>query len=544
MTCLTSKLAASVGLIILSVLAPVALLGQNPAEDSREKIATDQARLAEQYELLEQKLFSLYQYEQDQNPERSELLQRAYQQSREKLTLDQITAVVRLLEQARLRDAESSQVAVSKHLEELLALLQSEDRSQRVRNEIDRYKEYLKEVNRILRIQQGIRGQAENGDQGSRLQDAQQQNADRTGNLDEDMEAGDQEAEGSEPSADPGSDSGDPSQPQPGEETQPGEDSQPGGQPPQDQSSQGQQPPPSDAQPSPGQSQPGQPPANQTQETPPNPVRQRLQQAEQKMREAREKLEQAEQDASVEDMREAERELAQAKQELEQILRQLREEEIERTLASLEARFRRMLEQQVKIYDDTVRIENGRGGGRDVELEMESAKLSSSEMDLVTQADRALLLLEDDGSSVAIAEAVRQIQQDMQQVADRLSAARTGPITQQLEEGIIETLGFLIEVFEQAQEDLQNSDQQQGQPQQGQPGEEGLINELAELKLIRGLQNQILGRHQRYAQLLDNPNDVIGHTNDPGIRTALERLGERQQKLQQITHDIVVGKNR
>ena len=59
-----------------------------PTNDSQEKIQADQKRLAEQYDLLEKKLFSLYQFEKSQNPERAELLQKAYQSSREKLTLE------------------------------------------------------------------------------------------------------------------------------------------------------------------------------------------------------------------------------------------------------------------------------------------------------------------------------------------------------------------------------------------------------------------------------------------------------------------------
>ena len=178
------------------------------------------------------------------------------------------------------------------------------------------------------------------------------------------------------------------------------------------------------------------------------------------------------------------------------------------------------------------------------EVEIQSGKLAVREKGLVTEAARALLVLEDDGSSVAIEESVRQAQLDMQQVADRLTASRTGETTQEIQQSIIETLGFLVEVFEEAKND-ENKPKNQGQNQgQGQPGEQALINQLAELKLIRGLQRQILKRHARYADLLHNPNDAVGHASDPAIQKSLEQLSQRQQKLQQITHDIVVGKNR
>ncbi len=263
------------------------------------------------------------------------------------------------------------------------------------------------------------------------------------------------------------------------------------------------------------------------------------------MRQAQEKLEQAQRDDSVEAMREAERELAEAIRELEEILRQLREEEIERALASLESRFRKMLEIQVKIYDETVRLGEVPETQRDAEFEIRSGKLAVDEKALVTEASRALLLLQDDGTSIAIPETVRQMQLDMQQTADRLSAAKVNEITQSIEQDIIETLNFLVEAFAQAQRDQQQGADAPppGQPGQA-PGQQPLVDQLAELKLIRGLQQRIHNRHNRYAQLLKQPGDPVGQTSDPELQQALRRLSERQLNLYQVTRDIVLGKNK
>ena len=75
-----SRLLASImaGAISLAV-TPLAVAC--PLQDSHLRILEDQQRLKVQYGLLEEKLFSLYQYEKDQNPTRADLLQRAYQQS-------------------------------------------------------------------------------------------------------------------------------------------------------------------------------------------------------------------------------------------------------------------------------------------------------------------------------------------------------------------------------------------------------------------------------------------------------------------------------
>ena len=262
------------------------------------------------------------------------------------------------------------------------------------------------------------------------------------------------------------------------------------------------------------------------------------------MREAQKEMGDAKKEESIQKMRDAERQLQQAKRELERVLRQLREEEIKRSLASLESRFRRMLEMEMKIYDDTLSLDNARDSSPLDELEIQSGKLAVRQRGLVTDAARALLVLEDDGTSIAIAETVRQAQADMQQAAERLTSAKTGAITQEIQQSVIETLGYLVEVFEEAKNEAENQQSPNQAGDKKRPGEQALVNELAELKLIRGLQQQILRRHSRYAELLTDPNDLVGSAGTPAIRSALDNLSQRQESLQQITQDIVVGKNR
>ncbi len=492
------------------------VLAQTPAtgrQDSRDAILDDQSRLAEQYRLLEEKLFSLYQYEQDQNPDRARLLQDAYQQSREKLTLDQIRAATQMLQQSRFRDAEKNQATATEHLQQLLELLQSEDRNQRIREDLDRYREYLREVDRIMRIQQGVRGQAENARPSASpletgpLPDQQAQIARRTADLQAQM--ADQEPSG-QPTGDPGQDAA----------------SEPDG--------------PDSTSPDPSGNESGETPSDSME-----PGQLALNQARQNMQRARQALEKAQQDQAVEQMRAAEQQLAQAREELEKTLRQLREEEIARSLASLESRFRKMLELQLKIYDETQRLDLKFAGRQDPERGIQSNRLAASQRELVAESGRARLVLEDDGSSIATIEMVRQLGIDLQQIVDRLVAARTGTITQQIQSDVIETLGFLVEAFEQAQEDNDQSAQDSsGEGDGDQPGQQALVNRLAELKLIRSLQSRILNRHKRYASMLANPADPLGYSDDPDIRQALRQLADREIRLHQVTRDIVTEEQR
>ena len=241
-------------------------------------------------------------------------------------------------------------------------------------------------------------------------------------------------------------------------------------------------------------------------------------------------------------MRQAARELALAKQELEEVLLQLREEEIERTLAMLEGRFRQMLERQVRVYDSTQKLGKIAMAQRRPDFDIQSGKLAVEQNEISTAASRALMLLHEDGSSVAFPATVADMYEDMQQVALRLSAAKVGEITQEIEKDIIETLDYLVNALVKTQEDMERMKRT---PAAGssKPGDKPLVDQLAETKMLRGLQERIYKRHQRYSRLLDEPDDPLGATENAEIGAALDRLADRQAQLTEIARDIVNGKN-
>ena len=161
----------------------------------RPEILKRQQKLAEQYELLEQKLFTLYGYEKDKNPTRAKLLDTAYQRSQSSATTAQLQQVVGLIENAKLRQAEGEQAAVLEKLNEMLALLQSEDRSARLKDEIERYQEYLKEVEKLLRLQKSLRGQTEGGVDQQRIAKSESQAADRANKLSQNIKTNEETPE-------------------------------------------------------------------------------------------------------------------------------------------------------------------------------------------------------------------------------------------------------------------------------------------------------------------------------------------------------------
>jgi hypothetical protein len=262
------------------------------------------------------------------------------------------------------------------------------------------------------------------------------------------------------------------------------------------------------------------------------------------MREAQLELEEARRKQSIEKQREAEEKLREAIAELEEILRQLREEEVERMLALLEGRFRKMLEMQLKVYEETIALGKIPVEQRNRAVDIRAGRLAFDERKIAAEADRCLTLLLEEGSSVAFPEVVEQIRDDMEDVSARLAQSKVDRITQGLEEEIIAALEEMIEALQQAQQDMEQSQSQQGQPRPGQQGPPPLVDALAELRMIRSLQFRVNQRTQRYSRLLDNAEDPVGQALDEDLRRAIGTLAEREARIQRITRDIVLGKNR
>ena len=530
-----------------SVVVPTSVsCGQT--DDSVETIKADQERLAERYKQLEAKLFSLHEFEKDSNPGRSKLLQKAFLQSQEKMTNIQLTRAVKLINDGKFKDAEKMQAEALANLTEMLKLLQAEDRDQQIRDDIDRYKEYAKEVDRLLRIQKSIRGQTEAGIDQGRLGKSEASAAKRTAELAKKIGAENQAKAGGQGDSDSdgepndGSDSdgeseGDSKEGGEGEggEGEGGEGESGEGESGEGQSGEGQS---GEGQSGEGQSGEGSESPQEQQET--DPVQQRIEAAQKRMEEASKALKDAKRDNATEKMEEAEKELAEAKKELEEILRQLREEEVDSKLKLLEERFRAMLEQQIRVNESTNKLAQTPKEARTTEFEISANRLAGDQKIIATAAGRALLLLKEDATSIAFPVTVEEMQQDMFQVANRLSAAKVNTVTQEIEADIVETLNELIEALEIIQKENEEQDQQQNsQQQQGQPGDAPLVDRIAELKMLKSLQQRIFKRHQRYAKYLDDPNDPVGVSQEPDIVAALERLAERQAQLTEITRQLV-----
>ena len=294
---------------------------------------------------------------------------------------------------------------------------------------------------------------------------------------------------------------------------------------------------PSEGQPSEGQSGEGQPSDSQPQQT---PGRDELEKAKRDMERAIEQLKKKQRNAASDAQDDALANLQKAKEKLEEILRQLREEERERFLAMLEARFQKMLALQRVVHVDTISLDKTPVAERSGRHSTRSLQLARQEEEIAIEATKAITLLRDEGSAVAFPEAVEQMRDDMRIVVTRLERTEVGDLTQAVEREIIDALEEMIDALQKEMEKSKDKDKKKDeQAKDGQQQDPALVDQLAELKMLRTLQlrinrrTKVLGMTVEGEQALED--DILGQ---------LQNLADRQARIQKATYDMATGRNK
>ncbi len=524
---------------------------EQPAESASERLDQIEARLAERYDRLELLAGRQAELSSSTQPRRAELLRRLIARGRQRNVPGQFDEIIAALADESYSTAIERQGQLQTELEQLLELLLQEDRDQQLESERKRVLRYLQELNRLIRLQRGVKARTDGGDDEQELADDQQRVGDETQELRDEIDEQERETspnsseetqqsgEGSQDEGESNENDQSPAGDDPNENDAEGDDdseneaqssdAQPGGEPQEGNDSEGQQ---SEGGPSGsrGESQP-------QQQSPMQRAAESLRQAQQRMQEAQRRLQQAQREGAADQQQRAVEELEQAKAEFERILRQLREEEMERMLVLLEARFRKMLDEQVAVYEETQKLDAAGKNVPEHELEIAAGRLGRREQLIVREADRALVLLREDGTSVAFPEAVEQARDDMQAIAKRLDDAKVDLLTQTMEEDVITALEETLAALQQALEQLR---QQQSQQQSGgsSPGEQPLVDQLAELRMIRTLQLRVNRRTQQYGALVEGEQAY-----EADVLELLDELALRQAKIVQATRDLETESN-
>lgn len=326
-------------------------------------------------------------------------------------------------------------------------------------------------------------------------------------------------------------------------DAKPGDNKPSDGKPSDGKSSEGQPSPgkPSEGNPAegqPGESQPS-PGGDEQQQPQQTPGREELEKAKRDMERAIEQLKKQQRHAASDAQDDAIANLQKAKEKLEEILKQLREEERERFLAMLEARFQRMLAMQLVVYDGTVKLDKTPADDRSARHSARSLQLARQEEEIAIEATKAITLLRDEGTAVAFPEAVEQMRDDMRIVVSRLERTEIGELTQGIEREIIDALEEMIDALQKEIEKGKDKKKQEPPKDGQQPQEPQLVDQLAELKMLRTLQLRINHRTKRLGRMVEGEQaleaDILGQ---------LQNLAERQARIQKATYDMATGRNK
>lgn len=507
----------------------------------------DQLAVSGRYARFERMLTQMADILGRQDPERADLLRRAIGKGREGRIKEEIESVVALIESGEIGNASEKQADVIVSLQALLKLLQSEDRRSAVERERDRLNGLLKDVRGVLAEQRSVRSATQNSPAPSSAAPGQQKAISETEKLLESMrEHDDQEStDGKESEGTDGDDKnkgakdGDPMDGEPEDGVRDPKGADPidnksgKGDPKQsDKPSNGSPeqgtPSPSDQESEskgkPGGKKSGQQKSDKNKQT---PGREQLEKAREEMEQAIEKLKEQNREEALRNEDNAIEELHEAAEELEAMLRQLREEEKEMILASLEARFQRMLQAETAIHEGTVGV--AATPQKDwLDLNYGRCReLSQQQSELTQECAQTVNLLREEGTSVAIVIAVEDIEADMNSVSGWMQEYKVGELTQSVQTDILESLKQLIETTQkemQQMKEQQKQEQQQRDPSQEKPG---LVELMAEIRVLRSLQLRVNRRTRQVDELLQSTT-----TDDlPALQKQLHDLAVRQNRL-------------
>lgn len=482
------------------------------------RLAEREQELVRQYAELELSFLRLADLLDASDPRRAAALRSACETARSEQVADRLSTIVELLRQGQLLKAGTTQQQAVEQLQALLDRLAAGAEPQRAGDTTREVRAFLGRLTKAIARQRELADATESGRSDDELAARQDDLAQEARGLADDLgRFAERMAVG----------------------TPPGGDGQPAAQPqsdPADAAPAG--PAPGDAPPAGGE-QADTEPEGDDEAARAKRSRRRLTAAQERMAAARERLEEAKRAESRREQDKALEELENARAELEEILRQVREEEVERLLVQLEARVREMLRAERGVQAAAEALAAGATTGR--ERELAAAKLGRDQELVAAAAAKALLVVRDDGTAVAIPQALEQIRDDAQQVAARLARGDVGGTTRGLVDDLVVELEELLAALEKAQRDRKEQEQQAksfgGSPPQ--PGDQPLVDALAELKMIRSLQLRVNGRTQRFAALL---GDGVEQAEEPELRQALERLAARQRPIEKAAHDIVAGR--
>lgn len=198
---ITQSFHRAIPLIVLAVLlggvdftSPASLV----ADDDVNKLRNDQEAVAGRYSRFERLLSQMADMLDREDPERAELLRRAISEGREQAISSELESINDSLNKGNFGSAREKQRRVTKSMQQILILLQSEDRRSEVEKERERLNELLKDIRNLTARQKAARAATQNSRSPSSAAPDQQQTLKKTDKILDGVESHDKSNEDSD----------------------------------------------------------------------------------------------------------------------------------------------------------------------------------------------------------------------------------------------------------------------------------------------------------------------------------------------------------
>jgi hypothetical protein len=252
-------------------------------------------------------------------------------------------------------------------------------------------------------------------------------------------------------------------------------------------------------------------------------------QASESMQRAAEAMEGGEEEQAEAEQQQAVEELEQAEQQLAEEERAYRDLKAEQELLSIRAELEDGIAVQTDINKRTVQADNKRNESGSLSRRDRFAlrKLAGEQRELAERLSVLVEKLREEQQTWVFAQRLEDAKVDMEEAAELLSdnPPSTGQLVQQFERDALRALLALREALEEEQGRRQQQQSQQGgeMPQQ----KRRLVPPLAELKMLKGMQEATLGQTRD----LNEAIKLAGGEPNDFQREMLKRLAARQGNI-------------
>lgn len=251
----------------------------------------------------------------------------------------------------------------------------------------------------------------------------------------------------------------------------------------------------------------------------------------QKMEEGEEEQAEKEQEKAVEELKKAEEQLAEQEE-------QYRDLEQEQELLSMRAELEKAINEQTEINKETVRLDDARKNdtkiGRKERIEISS--LADREGKLSEQVQALVKKLGEEQQVWVFARRLEDARIDMDEIVRLMGndPPEIGEHAQRLETDVLRTFLAMKEAFERQLKEPKEGGGGGG----GGPQKKRLVPPLAELKMLKSMQEQILRETERLNEAIDRVGGTPNEMQKELLKRTAARQGNLADLLDQMNKDL------